>query len=87
MAEETVYYRAKSIAISKTAIFNALAIAAALLGSEELKSLLGPQALKIALSVVAMINMVLRVYSVRPVAFVMPNKTKAVPVEKLPVKS
>lgn len=83
MAEDTVNYRAKSIVVSKTMIFNVLAIAAAVLASGEFRELLGPNAMVYVVQATAIVNMILRVYSVRHVAFVAPGQTKAVPVQKL----
>lgn len=87
MAEETVNYRAKSVVVSKTMIVNVLAIAATVLGSDQLKAMLGPEALPIVATVLGFVNMVLRFYTVRPVAIIGPNESKAVPVEKLPTET
>lgn len=80
---ETVHYRAKSLFASKTLIFNVLSAVVTVLASDELKDVLGPQALTYVTTAITIINIVLRVYSVRPVAMVRPGRTKSVPVQKL----
>lgn len=81
--DETVNYRAKSVAVSKTEIINAIVALVALLGSPQISAMLGPGAFVYVTIAVAVLNMVLRLLTVRPVAFVAPGQTKAVPVEKL----
>jgi hypothetical protein len=81
---ETVSYRAKSVAVSSTVIFNTLAAIAAILMQGDVQKVLGPRGLPWALAAYAAVNVVLRIFgSVRPVAFVAPGKTKAVAVRKL----
>lgn len=84
MAEDVVRYTAKSFAVSKTLIFNVVALVLAVLGMTELQDLLTPsQVALITGTVIPIGNMILRVYSVRPLAFVKPGQTKVVQVEKL----
>ena len=80
---ETVNYRAKSIANSTTVIVNSLIALAALLASDEVRAVLGPDALKYVTVAIAVINAALRVMTVRPVAMVRPGRTKPVQVRKL----
>lgn len=83
MATDTVNYRAKSVAKSWTIIFNVLATIGAILGADELKALLGPQALTYVTATITAINVILRMWTVRPVAFVAPGNSKPVAVAKL----
>jgi len=84
MADETVSYRAKSIFTSKTEIINAITAIVALLGSTQLQAMLGPGAFFYMTIGVSVLNMVLRLLTVRPVAFIAPGDSKPVPVAKLP---
>jgi hypothetical protein len=84
MAEDTVNYRGKSIFVSKTMmIFNVLSAIATILGASEIKSALGPQALVYVTTALAVINVILRAFTVRPVAMTMPGRSKPVAVPKL----
>jgi hypothetical protein len=82
-AEPTVTYRAKSIFISRTFLFNAAAFVVAALSLTEVVQIIPASWMKYAMALVAMINVGLRLYSVRPVAMVAPGETKTVQVEKL----
>jgi hypothetical protein len=82
-ADATVTYRAKSLFVSKTFLFNAAAFLVAALSLTEVVDIIPQGLMKYAMALVAVINVGLRLYSVRPVAMIAPNDTKPVAVEKL----
>jgi hypothetical protein len=83
MAEDKVFYRAKSIFVSHTAIVNTIAFVVALLSEPTYIAVLP----KILLPIIAILlppaNLYLRTRTVRPVAMIGITETKPVPVEKL----
>jgi hypothetical protein len=84
--DDTVNYRAKSPLASKTIVTNIIALAVMVLGSDQLKSMLGPNALEIVGSILTMLNIGLRFVTVRPVAaslLLSPAASKPVAVKKL----
>lgn len=83
MAEETVHYRAKSILVSKTAIINTLAFIAAILAEPTYIAVLPKVVLPVIAILLPPINFFLRTQTERPVAFIGPNETKVVTVDKL----
>lgn len=84
MAETTVTYRADSVFTSKTMIANVVALAVAVLGLPQLSAVLGDNTNTVTMGVMAILNIILRWYTVRPVAVVKPGDSKPVTVEKLP---
>lgn len=84
MAEDTVRYHAKSVVITKTWIVNILAIAVAALSSDEIRALLGPNALVYVTAFLGVANMLIRwLGTVRPAAMMLPGSEKIVHVAKL----
>lgn len=81
--DDTVNYRAKSVLTSKTEVVNAIMALVALLGSSQISAMLGPGAFVYVTIAVAVLNMILRLLTVRPVAMIMPGETKPVAVPKL----
>jgi hypothetical protein len=84
MADETVNYRAKSTYVSKTFIANVLIGLVAILELTEVTSLIPTAYAQHVVAVVAVINIILRQYTVRPVsALLMPGQTAPMAVDKL----
>lgn len=85
MAEETVYYRAKSIFNSSTLYFNVISLVLTVLGMTEFQKLLTPtQVATLSGTIIPIGNMVIRMFFTnRPVAFIAPGETKPVAVKKL----
>jgi hypothetical protein len=79
-SSDTVNYRAKSPLASKTVVFNVLGLIAMVLGSDQLKSLIGPNALEVVGSLLTVINLALRFGTVRPISPLLWDPTKSVPV-------
>lgn len=78
-------YFAKSIFVSKTFWVN---VGSLIVGASELvefTDLLTDKQLQIFTAVVALVNLALRLYTTRPVAFMAPGETKPVQVESLPI--
>lgn len=77
---ETVNYRAKSPLASRTIITNVVALVVLVLGSDYLKSMLGPSALEAVGSLLAVLNVGMRFLTVRPVSAKLWNPGESVPV-------
>lgn len=81
---ETVNYRATSAYVSKTIIVNVLLGVVAILALPEVVGILPVTVLPIIAAVTPIVNVILRMMTVRPVSFMLkPGDTKAVPVKKL----
>lgn len=78
-------YFAKSVFNSRTLWFNVASFVIAISELTEVTSIIPDDWRPGLAALVAMINVALRLYSVRPVAFVSPGDTKSVSVESLPI--
>jgi len=76
-------YFAKSILASKTFWFNFAALVLALAEAKEFIDVLPAGALKYVPAVVSVVNILLRLGSVRPVAMIAPSETKPIPVKSI----
>lgn len=83
VGEHAVHYRAKSVFSSATVWFNVISALAVILALPELINIIGPNGAKYVAFAVAAVNIVLRFWTVRPVAVVAPGKTKTVAVHKI----
>jgi hypothetical protein len=82
-AAPTVTYFARSILTSRTAQFATLTVIVGVLSLPEVLALVPLGALPTVMAVVGVINFLLRVITVRPVAWSLPGTVTAVTVEKL----
>lgn len=80
---ERVHYRAKSIFESRSMWLNVISVIAAALAVPGYIETLPKEALPIIAILNPILNAVLRQYTVRPVAFIRPGKTKSVSVRKI----
>ena len=78
-------YVAKSILMSSTLWVNLLTITMTILEAEDVTNVLPPGALKYVPVALAIINIILRTFTVRPVALIPPSQTKRVQVESLTI--
>ena len=87
MAEPTVTYFAKSLLVSKTAIANSVIVLAALfldiLQEQAVIAIMPARFTPYTVMAVAVLNIILRRFTVRPVALIPPGDTKAVEVERI----
>jgi len=79
----TVTYFAISIFSSRTFWLNVATFLVAALSLTEVATLIPTQYVSLSVATVAMLNLWLRTFTVRPVAFIAPGATKAVTVDKL----
>lgn len=84
MAGATRTYYAQSIFVSKTFWINLAGIVIAVLQANDVIAVLPPSTLKYTGAVIAVINIVLRFATVRPVALIAPGDSKPVEVPLIP---
>lgn len=83
---DTVTYYAQSTLLSKTFWFNAAVTIVAVLQLTDVIAIIPPTYYGAITAFIAVVNVILRQYSVRPVALVMPGTVKAIEVSKLPME-
>lgn len=79
----TVEYYAISFFASRTFWFNVVGIAVAVLSLTEVAEVIPPQYMGLYSAALGIGNMVLRIFTQRPVAMIAPNEVKAVEVKRL----
>lgn len=82
MAEQRTYF-AMSVFNSRTMWLNTIALLVAVLSMSEVLVLIPPAYLPIYTMVTAVLNMILRTQTVRPVAFTSPGSVTATQVDKI----
>lgn len=83
MAVRTVEYHAISIFSSRTFWVNFVAAAVAVLSLTEIVTLIPATWMSAYTAVIAVLNITLRMFTVRPAVMIMPGETQAVTVKKL----
>jgi hypothetical protein len=76
-------YYAKSIFVSQTFWINLLMALVAILQSSDVITILPPKYIPLTTGFIAIANIILRLYTVRPAAIIAPGNTEAVKVESL----
>ena len=79
----TVQYFAISLFASRTFWFNLANLVVAALSMNEITTLIPPRYLPLQAAVVALVNMALRLGTVRPAAMIMPGSTTPVEVKRI----
>ena len=82
MAEQRTYW-AMSVFNSRTMWLNAIAVLVAILSMTEVITLIPPKYLPTATMITAVLNMILRTQTQRPIAFTSPGSATPVQVDKI----
>ena len=82
MAEHVTYW-AVSVFSSRTFWLNAVMLLVGVLSATEVLTIIPPRLQPMASALVAVLNIILRIATVRPVAFIAPGETQQVLVNKI----